>query len=134
MGFHHTRAARERRRKRKFSAYDSAVRILRSLSLMDKNKVVCAGDDDDDDDTFRTSGEGHAPTKTRAGLNISIDVEAQDQMIRQKRKSLALRLKERIMRRVKPEPFTEGWSKDHGDEDCDDDERYQRRGCGCFGC
>ena len=128
MGFHHTRAARERRMRdgRKYSAYEGAVRMLRSLSMMHK-PATSEGVDD-----ALTSQE--APTKTRAGnlvISIDIDKEAQDRMIRRKRKSLAFRLKERIMmmRRVKPEPVTEEW------DDSDDEEGYGRtRRGGCFGC
>lgn len=150
MGVQHTRAARERRKReaeangvgraRKYSAYDSAVMLLRKLSLMEKNRAT-ADDDDDDGDDSRVRHDAtcaHAPpptsTKiTRGGLVVSvgIDAAAQDEMIRRKRKSLALRLKERVMgTSVKPRPVTEGWSAEHRDDD-DDDECGRRRG-GCF--
>lgn len=105
---------------------------MRSLSLMDKNKATSAADDNDTLRTTTTSEAGQAQRKTPAGLIISVNVEAQDQMIRRKRKSLALRLKERVTRRVNPAPVTEGWSKDHGDQASDDDESHQRGSC--FGC
>lgn len=99
---------------------------MRKLSLMDKK----ADDAPDAPAAPPDEPPGHGPQKTRAWLVISIDAETQDAKIRRKRKSLALRLKERILRRVEPEPVTEGWTRDS--EDSDDEERQRRRGC--FGC
>ena len=114
------------RDRRKYSAYEGAVRMLRSLSMMRKPATSERGDD------ALTSQE--APTKTRAGnlvISIDIDKEAQDRMIRRKRKSLALRLKERIMmmRRVKPEPVNEECDDSHDEEGCGRTSRG-----GCLGC
>ena len=141
MGFHHTRAARERRKKegRKYSAYESAVRMLRSLSIMDKMGTTAGNDGvttkhetTTEQVKVRKAPPPYGYGKTRAGnlvITVEIDKEAQDQMIRRKRKSLAQRLKERMMtRRVEPHD-----DSNDDDEDDDDEHGRNRRG-GCFGC
>ena len=129
MGFHHTRAARERRKKkegRKYSAYEGAVKMLRSLSMLAKKETAA---DPALTTNQETTGGVKAPSHMKMGdgnliISVEIDKEAQDQMIRRRRKSLAQRLKERIMtRRVKP----------GNDSDEDEDEQHGRRG-GCLGC